>query len=259
LTESSSREFNEWKINRKSNPIPFRQIRPIEELQIPQFIHPCIKTSIEPENPQQMISLKQILSNPPDWWTSTNKAVVVAGILLGLMALHNRGIVHRNLKPSNILFDTKHRPQLTNYGLLPGSQKFHLYSAPELKRDEEAGPACDAFSVSVILYEILVPHARGGGKLQLQIVTQKLTGVDFRKVPKELPEFVRQLIEKGWSAEPIARQSIQDMFEEIRNNDFKVLNDVESEDVFDFVNWVEIRGSESWDESELQERRGESQ
>jgi non-specific serine/threonine protein kinase len=98
-------------------------------------------------------------------------------VLAGLAALHERGVVHRDLKPTNI-FLTPHGAKLLDFGLATptgsGAREATritragmlvgtpLYMAPELWRGEEATPASDLFACGAVLYEAIsgrVPFA----------------------------------------------------------------------------------------------------
>jgi serine/threonine protein kinase len=50
-------------------------------------------------------SLAKVISVNPAWWTSTVKAKVIAGIVVGLRFAHSHGLIHGNLTTNNILFD----------------------------------------------------------------------------------------------------------------------------------------------------------
>jgi serine/threonine protein kinase len=51
------------------------------------------------------VSLRDLLESPPDWWDRTMKSIVVTGIVAGMRVIHDSGIIHRDLNPSNVLLD----------------------------------------------------------------------------------------------------------------------------------------------------------
>jgi serine/threonine-protein kinase len=82
----------------------------------------------------------------------------------GLEALHARGIVHRDVKPANILFDADGRAHLADFGIVkqdgasvltrPGQQVGTLGAmAPEQLRGEPVGPAADVYALGCVLWE----------------------------------------------------------------------------------------------------------
>lgn len=90
--------------------------------------------------------------------------IVAEGLSAGLEALHSRGIVHRDVKPENILV-CGGRPVLLDFGVAqaigPLSEPSATfagtprYMAPELFSGARPTPANDAFSLGVLLYELL--------------------------------------------------------------------------------------------------------
>ncbi len=99
-------------------------------------------------------------------------------LLTGLGAVHAAGVVHRDVKPENLLLDTAAGPatlKVTDFGVARLSYGGSLtklssligtpeYMAPELADGDSADPAADVYSAGVVLYEMLsgrTPFAGG--------------------------------------------------------------------------------------------------
>ena len=91
---------------------------------------------------------------------------LVADVASGLDALHATGIVHRDVKPSNVMLRHDASAALTDFGLAKGAAYTVLtrpgqilgtldYLAPELVRGEEATPASDVYALGCVAFECL--------------------------------------------------------------------------------------------------------
>src|SRR6185436_20198057 len=83
-----------------------------------------------------------------------------------LAALHAAGVVHRDVKPANIMVDRRGAPRLMDLGLAGGSGDgaglvlgTPGFMAPEQERGEHAGPAADQFAFCVTFQKLLGERA----------------------------------------------------------------------------------------------------
>ncbi len=116
---------------------------------------------------------------------------VIASVAAGLGALHRGGIVHRDVKPSNVMFREDGSAALTDLGLAKGAADTVLtrpgqllgtldYLAPELLRGGEATRASDIYALGCVAYECLA-----GGP---PFADRSLLGVGRAHLEDEPPE-----------------------------------------------------------------------
>ena len=110
---------------------------------------------------------------------------IVAEIATGLDALHRSGLVHRDVKPSNLMLYEDGRAAITDFGLAKGPAYTVLtkpgqvmgtldYLAPELIRGEAATPSSDIYAFGCVVYECITGAPPFGGKSLFEIGTAHL-------------------------------------------------------------------------------------
>jgi serine/threonine-protein kinase len=111
---------------------------------------------------------------------------IAADVAAGLAHAHARGLVHRDLKPPNILFDSEGRAKICDFGIarLGGAGTLTeagtvlgtaAYISPEQAAGESASPASDVYSFGAILFRMLTGRLPFEAEEPLALVTMHQT------------------------------------------------------------------------------------
>jgi len=148
-------------------------------------------------------------------------AQVVASIARAVQVAHQRGIVHQDLKPKNVLIDPQGQPRVIDFGMawhhpwwteqddpsqLGGTPN---YISPEQASGqvESIGPATDVFGLGAILYLLLTKSSPYPGR-ELDAVLQQARAANFDRSLLDRPEIppqVREICLKALAADPADR------------------------------------------------------
>jgi eukaryotic-like serine/threonine-protein kinase len=160
----------------------------------------------------------------------TQEAIAYAiEVARGLSVAHARNMVHRDIKPQNVLIDEEGRAKLTDFGISRQLEQDGMtatgrvlgttdYVAPEQAMGKGVDPRSDIYSLGVVLYEMLI------GQVPFHADSQ--VGVAMKHVNEELPDVQRRrpeasaavalVVERATAKNPDERyQAIAEMIDDL--------------------------------------------
>lgn len=138
-------------------------------------------------------------------------------LLQALQHAHENNVIHRDIKPHNILLDTKHNVRVTDFGLAITAEDISIdaaqesgsdimgsvyYMSPEQIKGETVSATTDIYSAGVLLYEMLCGERPFTGDNAVEIARQHLKGTPVPphkinpEVSTELSSFVMKAIRR---------------------------------------------------------------
>lgn len=137
--------------------------------------------------------------------------------------LHNQGILHGDLKPSNVMVDEYGCPRIIDLGTarlladVRAPRGFHGtlgYAAPELLKGELAGPAADIYSLGALLYRLLTGNApfRSADPAALAYLPLSTTpeppSASMPRLPADLDDLILQMMARRPEQRPIPADAL---------------------------------------------------
>lgn len=146
-----------------------------------------------------------------------DRAIIIAhDIALGLGAAHRRSIVHRDVKPQNILVGRDGSIKLTDFGIASVYKDINAerltttgmtlgtvqYYAPEQAQGEIVSPAADVYALGIVMYEMLAGRTPFDGDTPVAVAMQHIQDVPIPPsqynpgIPPALEEIILRCLEK---------------------------------------------------------------
>jgi serine/threonine protein kinase/Flp pilus assembly protein TadD len=184
--------------------------------------HYIIMEYIQGQDLQSMIKMTKQLS--------TETAVSVAKqICEGLIEAHRLGVVHRDLKPGNIMIDREGNTRILDFGIALSLEAKGItesgrligtpeYMSPEQAQDKDVDQRSDIYSLGVILYEMMTGEVPFTGTTPLMISIKHIEEIpkDPKLLNPQLPDALRNLILKCLEKRKEGRyQSAQELRSEL--------------------------------------------
>jgi len=152
----------------------------------------------------------------------------------GLKAAHDQGVIHRDLKPQNIMLDGSDRVYVTDFGMAKSSEQSGMtqtgavigtpfYMSPEQVKGESVGPQSDIFSLGVILYQMATGTVPFGGATPFEVMITRIQRPPkpVRELNPELPVYLQKIIERCLTVDPKLRyQNVQEILEDLDAESF---------------------------------------
>ncbi len=162
-------------------------------------------------------SLKDLMRRRP---LDMGRAIsIVAQVAEALDYAHQRGLIHRDVKPSNILLSADGRPLLTDFGIAKALYEQEQltrtgtaigtpeYMAPEQVEGHAVDGRTDIYSLGVVLYEMVGGRPPFRADTPMAVVYQHLneTPPPLRRVNPSAPGWLEAILDQALAKNPAAR------------------------------------------------------
>ena len=148
----------------------------------------------------------------------------------GLQHAHEAGVIHRDLKPGNILVDDRGRVRILDFGIarLRGTSRLTqvgstigtlAYSPPELAQGKDAEPTSDIYSLGVVMYQMLTGRLPFDGDHEAAVIYAILhePPLPFRASNSNLPIKLQSLVIRCLEKQPEKRpQNCNELIKELK-------------------------------------------
>lgn len=177
----------------------------------------------------------------------TTISKIIIGIAAGMRYVHKRGLIHRDLKPGNILINDQFNAVISDFGLGCFEKVHHTfagtpeYLAPEILNNCPYGNKVDVYSFGLILYEIIY------GSRNFIESFKNIDAIKRGWRPKlnrcNDAKFVHNaifdIISDCWDNNPNKRPTFIHIFQVLEAIDFKIYSDVDVNELRNYADEID--------------------
>jgi beta-lactam-binding protein with PASTA domain len=143
---------------------------------------------------------------------------------------HRQGVVHRDIKPHNMILTDEGRLKVTDFGIARAANAQQMtevgsivgtaqYLSPEQARGLDVGPQSDLYSMGIVLYEMLTGELPFNGDSAVEIAMKQVSDPppSIRRKNRLVSEGLEQVVMRALSKDPALRhRSARQMADELR-------------------------------------------
>ncbi|MGY1744886.1 serine/threonine protein kinase [Blastococcus sp. SYSU D00695] len=174
----------------------------------PQHLAHLVMELVEGESLSQLLSREGRLA-------PARAASVLRQTAAGLAAAHAVGVVHRDVKPGNVLVARDGTVKLTDFGIASSAASIPLtgtgqvmgtahYLSPEQAQGAPATPASDVYALGLVAYEMLAGRRAFEGRDSVQVASRQI-GEQPAPLPADVPAGLRALVDRMLVKDPARR------------------------------------------------------
>ena len=143
---------------------------------------------------------------------------IVRQVAEALQDAHDAGVVHRDLKPGNVLLEADDTAYITDFGVARSLDRDGLtragavvgttdYLSPEQARGDPVDGRSDIYALGIVLFEMLTRQLPSAGASQAEILAQRISGRvrDIRETGVQVPPHVQHVIRRCLERSPARR------------------------------------------------------
>lgn len=179
---------------------------------------------------------------------SFKEAISIAiQISMGIEAAHNNNIIHRDIKPQNIIISREGKVKVTDFGIAKAATSNTItsnvmgsvhYTSPEQARGGYSDEKSDIYSLGITMFEMLTGRVPFNGETTVAIAIKHIQEemIPLREFDPEIPGSVESIVLKCCQKSPDRRyQNMQELIADLKQSllnpdvDFVVTKDMDEE------------------------------